>query len=144
MWHFTVCVCVCVWAVCAFFFLLLFCAFPAHHCVVWAKKPPVDQRQSSPSVQSHSNRKSEETEWKNKTKNKTIWAKNHHSHNITMLILMQFMTLLQCTHFCVYECKESLEEQTVVPPRAQNSEFNVSGNALCFYPVNWKQSDFPA
>lgn len=42
---------------------LSFCAFPAHHCVVWAKKSPVDQRQSSPSVQSHSNRKSQETRY---------------------------------------------------------------------------------
>lgn len=109
MWHFIVCVC----CVCVFFFSS-FCAFPAHHCVVWAKKPPVDQRQSSPSVQSHSNRKSEEMEWKKK---KTIWEKNHHSHNLTMLIFIQFITLWQCAHFCVhaYEYKESLEEQTIVP-----------------------------
>lgn len=37
-----------------------FCAFPAHQCVVRAKKPPVKQRHSSPSVQSHSNRKRRE------------------------------------------------------------------------------------
>lgn len=107
MWHFIVCVC----CVCGFFLFSSFCAFPAHHCVVWAKKPPVDQRQSSPSVQSHSNRKSEETEWKKK-------KKKQYEKRTTIPIISQSSYSFSLSPYGsvhVYEYKESLQEQTIVP-----------------------------